>query len=81
MSVSLLIAKIRGIVQRQQENAGMRRLEPKSQGFRAFAVLNGRCIADVSMGRGQDEIYEPERRSALQRERQTRRPFFEAEFA
>jgi hypothetical protein len=81
MSVSLLFAKIRSIVQRQQESSGMRRQEPCGQGFRAFAVLNGRCIADVSMGYGQDDIYKPERRSALLRQRQTRTPFFEAEFA
>lgn len=65
MSVSLLLAKLRSIVQRQQGDAGMRRPGLTGQGFHAMAFLNGRCIADVSIGCGQDEIFEPERRFAM----------------
>ncbi len=64
MSVSLLLAKIRGIVQRHQATAGTRQPELTGQGFHAMVFLNGRCIADVSLDCGQDEIFEPERRFA-----------------
>ena len=63
MSVSLLLAKIRSIVQRQQASAGT--CPPGAgRGFHAMVFLNGRCIADVSLDCGQDEIFEPERRFA-----------------
>jgi hypothetical protein len=65
MSVSLLLAKLRGIVQRQQEDAGVQRPGLTGQGFHAMAFLNGRCIADVSISCGQDEIFESERRFAV----------------
>jgi hypothetical protein len=68
MSVSLLLSKIRGIVQGPQASAGMQRQEITGRGFHAMVFLNGRCIADVSMNCGQDDIFEPERRRASMRE-------------
>jgi hypothetical protein len=65
MSVSLLLAKIRGIIKRHQQSAGMRRTGLTGQGFHAMVFLNGRCLADVSLDYGQDEIFEPERRFAM----------------
>jgi hypothetical protein len=69
MSVSLLLSKIRSIVQRQA-SVEMQQSGPSGQGFHAMVFLNGRCLADVSMGYGQDKIFEPERRACLARQRQ-----------
>jgi hypothetical protein len=66
MSVSVFIEKIRSMVQRQR--CASAQMPPEGfagREFRAMVFLNGRCLADVSMGLGQDEIFEPERHAAL----------------
>ena len=61
MSVLLFLAKVRRFLQRRQ--ACVR--PPLNQDFRAMVFLNGRCLADASIGFGLDEIFEPERKAAM----------------
>jgi hypothetical protein len=65
MSVSRIFAKIRSIVQRREAIAQAEPPAFAGRGFRAMVFLNGRCLADASMGCGQDEMFEPERHAAM----------------
>jgi hypothetical protein len=61
MSVSSLFAKVRRVLRLRQ--ASVR--PPLNRNFQAMVFLNGRCLADASMGFGLDAMFEPERQAAM----------------